>query len=104
MDWRVVDACVHRCSTATQQAYAAAKAAAEIKVRVADERRGRITVATIFVHTVEGMKCRADVRRNSEHDYRVLNQNRPIPGFDEPSLIEFGRACICAVRKNGRRG
>ena len=99
-----VERCVKRCSADTQTAYDLAKDLTIIEVDVAD--RERVTVAAIVARTigVEGVWGRAEVRRISQKVYRLFDREGVVPGFSEQTLVEFGKACICAVRQNHKRG
>ena len=99
----VVAKCAERCSGDTQEAFRVATLVGGISVSVTHGKKVRNEACISFVSNGE----RTDwvvVLRNTEHRYSLMEQHGLIPGFDEKALLEFGKACICAVRKTRAHG
>ena len=90
--------CAETCSRATQHAFEIAVGAGRFTATVAGRRREANQVVFSALVDQRPQSDWAVVRRQSQHDYQIIEMRGSIPGFTEATLIELAKACIRAVR------
>lgn len=108
MRWSDVKDCVsHHCSRATQRAFEIAERETDLLV-VEVVKKDHKYQAVFSANLGQGHSVYATITRNSKHNFSVVSESGypedKIPGFNDDTLEEIGKAFIRVVRKHGITG